>query len=147
MTPIRAPPHLPLAPGPGIIGLTQQDYAELNSTKTAKLLALATWDWDSNRPVSSDPDAFPLPAGYEDSKRWDTEWWRKSLCTDYRQGKPVFMPGRVYDLGSISGSWQGRLYVRPRCFFVFRILMGIGAKRYTVCYASRQPRLSFRSRP
>lgn len=47
----------------------------------------------------------------EDSRRWDTLWWRMRLCNNIYSAKPRFEAGSVYDPGCMRGSWRGKIYV------------------------------------
>lgn len=113
--PLRAPPHLPLAPGPGIVGPTHEDVRELNRSPGARLCRVVTWNWDTgspNRVGGVDGDGGEIDEGWEESKVWDTEWWRRLLCRHYIAEKPKYPPGDVFKLGSMSGTWHGKEYVR-----------------------------------
>lgn len=115
MFPIRAPPHLPPAPGPGIVGLTQEDFREINRSPGARLCRVVTWNWvtgSPNRVGGEDGDASEIDEGWEESKVWDTEWWRRMLCGQYNGKRPKYLPGHVFNLGSMRGCWHGKQYVR-----------------------------------
>lgn len=47
----------------------------------------------------------------EDSRKWDTLWWRMRLCNNIYSPKPRFEAGSVYDPGCMRGSWKGKIYV------------------------------------
>ena len=115
MNPLRAPPHLPLAPGPGIVGETQEDYREINESPGARLCRVVTWNWDTgspNRVGGEDGDASEIDDDWEESKVWDTEWWRRQLCIHYNTLRPKYLPGNVFLPGSMRGCWAGKRYVR-----------------------------------
>ena len=122
---IAVPPHLPPVPGPHTIGPTQADYHELNKGKAAPLPRGARWNWtngcawgvnfpddgDETAEEREDPPGPTIAVGDEESKRWDTVWWRMRLCRHWRDPKPNFAPGDVYKPGAMSGQWKGRIYV------------------------------------
>jgi hypothetical protein len=96
MFPIRGPPHLPQAPGPGVIGATQEDYKEVNKSPGARLCRVVTWNWDTGSPNQvggEDGDGTEIDEGWEESKVWDTEWWRRLLCRNYDAKRPKYLPG------------------------------------------------------
>lgn len=108
---MRPPPHLPLAPGPGIVGPTQEDFKDINSA--ARLCTLVTWNWVTGSPnrvggVDGDPE---IAEGWEQSKVWDTEWWRRLLCRRFNVKRPKYLPGELYQRGSMKGSWIAKEYV------------------------------------
>ncbi|KDR85898.1 hypothetical protein GALMADRAFT_218961 [Galerina marginata CBS 339.88] len=116
------PSHIPAGPGQPQGPLTQADYHELNRRKAAELPRGARWDWDRGVAVivNANPDA-PVGMGMgtsdviededEESRKWDTTFWRMRLCGDYRAPRPKFAPGEVFKLGSMSGPWQGKIYI------------------------------------
>ena len=109
-----APPHLPEAPGPGIVGFTQQDYREAYNSPSARLCRVVTWNWETgapNRVGGEDGDANEIDEGWEESKVWDTEWWRRLLCHRFSRKRPKYLPGDVFNLGSMRGYWHGKEYV------------------------------------
>ncbi|KAF8893705.1 hypothetical protein CPB84DRAFT_1783210 [Gymnopilus junonius] len=53
----------------------------------------------------------PIPPGDEESRKWDTTFWRMRLCGDFQEPRPKFLPGETFKLGSMSGAWQGRIYI------------------------------------
>jgi hypothetical protein len=116
MIPIRAPPHLPQGPGEGVVGITQEDFREINRSPGARLCRVVTWDWDTGSPKRVDGeegDGNEIDGeGWEESKVWDTEWWRILLCGHCESRRPMHLPGDVFKLGSMSGSWHGKEYVR-----------------------------------
>jgi hypothetical protein len=122
MVPTRAPPHLPLAPGPGIVGETQQDYREVNQSPGARLCRVVTWNWVTGSPNRVDGDPCEIDDRWEESKVWDTEWWRRLLCIRCRAKRPKHLPGDVYKLGSMRGCWHGKKYVRHLFSFSSRLL-------------------------
>ena len=108
---MRAPPHFPPAPGPGIVGPTQEDFRDINTA--ARLCTLVTWNWVTGCPnrvggVDGDPE---IDEGWEQSKVWDTEWWRRLLCRGFNIKRPKHLPGDLFKLGSMKGSWIGKEYV------------------------------------
>ena len=112
---MRAAPHFPLAPGPGIVGATQEDYREVNRSPGARLVRVVTWNWDTgcpNRVGGEDGDGSDIDEGWEESKVWDTEWWRRLLCGQWNGNRPKYLPGDVYKLGCMKGRWHGKEYVR-----------------------------------
>ena len=112
--PIRAPPHLPQAPADGVTGITQEDFREFNRHPAAKLCRLVSWDWLNGCPIQvGGDDDQQIGEGWEESKVWDTEWWRRLLCGDCRLERPKYLPGDFFKFGSMRGSWQGREYVSP----------------------------------
>ncbi|KAF8167243.1 hypothetical protein B0H34DRAFT_669736 [Crassisporium funariophilum] len=102
--PIRIPPHLPEHAPAG--GMTRADYGMLNRGATARLCRGARWDWGEG--VARNGDGREVR---EASREWDEEWWRRCLCSDFRGRRPRFAPGEVYALGSMSGKWQGRVFM------------------------------------
>ncbi|KAF8971877.1 hypothetical protein BDZ97DRAFT_1913764 [Flammula alnicola] len=119
--PIAVPPHLPLTRAPGIPGLTQEDYQELNRARAAVLPRSARWDWEEGRPRAVNLEEGEGDDGLEDgggggggggeSRKWDTMWWRMRLCGDYRAPKPKFVPGAVFTPGCMRGMWKGKIYI------------------------------------
>ena len=124
--PIGIPPHLPQAPGPGIVGITQEDFREVNRSPGARLCRVVTWDWDNGRPKRVGGvvgDGLDIEdEDWEESKVWDTEWWRRLLCRDCELGRPKYLPGDVFKLGSMRGNWHGREYVRFYFIHLFLLL-------------------------
>lgn len=114
MNPVTIPHHLPEAPGPGIVGLTQQDVREVCNSPSAKLCRVVTWNWDTgspNRVGGEDGDSNEIDERWEESKVWDTEWWRRLLCRSYNGKRPKYLPGNVFNLGSMRGRWVGKKFV------------------------------------
>ncbi|KAF8799856.1 hypothetical protein BYT27DRAFT_6848701 [Phlegmacium glaucopus] len=124
MSPTRAPPHLPQGPGEGVVGITQEDYREINKNPAARLCRVVRWDWDTGCPrrVGSDgvegSDGDEMEEGWEESKVWDTEWWRRLLCGACTVQRPKYLPGDVFKLGSMRGSWHGKEYLPQGTLFV-----------------------------
>jgi len=58
-----------------------------------------------------DDDEIEIGEGWEESKVWDTEWWRRLLCRDRELERPKYLPGNVFKLGSMRGGWHGKEYV------------------------------------
>lgn len=110
--PITPPPHLPQAPGPGIVGFTQEDFRELNRSPGARLCRVVTWNWDTGSPNRVGGEDGEIEEDWEESKVWDTEWWRRLLCRNCNTQRPKYLPGDVFKLGSMGGSWHGKEYVR-----------------------------------
>ncbi|CAA7264935.1 unnamed protein product [Cyclocybe aegerita] len=103
--PIRVPPTMPP-------GLTVEDYAELNRGKAAQLPRGARWDWDVGRARAVNGDGEEVVDEEDgESRRWDTEWWRRRLCYDCMAPRPRFTPGLVFTPGCMRGQWQGRIYI------------------------------------
>jgi len=101
---------MPHTPPPG---LTSADYAELNKSKAAELPRGARWDWEAGvaRAVNLSEGDKDLPIEIGESKKWDTEWWRRRLCWDCMAPRPRFAPGLTFTPGSMRGVWQGRIYI------------------------------------
>jgi hypothetical protein len=122
MSPIRAPPHLPQGPGPGIVGVTQEDYREINRSPGARFCRVVTWDWDTGSPKrvgGEEGDGGEIEEeGWEESKVWDSEWWRRLLCHELGGQRPKYLPGDVFKPGSMRGSWHGKEYLPQGNLFV-----------------------------
>ena len=87
---------------------------EVFRNPAARLCRVVIWNWDSgspNRVGGEDGDAREIDEDWEESKVWDTEWWRRLLCTSFEGARPKYLPGHVYNLGSMRGSWTGKKYV------------------------------------
>ena len=87
----------------------------MNRNPAARLCRVVTWNWDTGSPnrVGGDGgDGCEIEEGWEESKVWDTEWWRRLLCGDCRAQRPKYLPGDVFKLGSMRGPWYGKEYVR-----------------------------------
>ena len=139
MSPVRAPPHLPQAPGPGIVGVTQEDFREINGSPGARLCRVVTWDWDTGSPKrvgGEEGDGGEIEEeGWEESKVWDTEWWRRLLCRERNRSRPKYLPGNVFKLGSTRGRWHGKEYVCNH----FSILLPV----YLLLHSSHKETYSF----
>ena len=98
---------------PPTLGPTQEDYHALNRGKAAVLPRGARWDWDAGHAlrVNWEEDDNVEAAETDESRKWDTLWWRMRLCNDYRAPRPSFEPGAVFDRGSMRGIWKGKIYV------------------------------------
>ncbi|KAF9478896.1 hypothetical protein BDN70DRAFT_932997 [Pholiota conissans] len=132
--------HLPIPPMPAHVtppinlGPTQADYRALNRGKAAPLPRGARWDWEVGRArgVNEDPEADVddddgggVDGGMsrtmrsraqggvdeEESRKWDTLWWRMRLCGDFRAPQPRFAPGAVFERGCMRGMWLGKIYI------------------------------------
>jgi hypothetical protein len=93
----------------------------LNKSPGARLCRVVTWDWDTRclrRVGAADDDDIEIREGWEESKALDTEWWRRLLCGDYNLERPKYLPGDVFKLGSMRGSWHGKEYVSTPCLFL-----------------------------
>ncbi|KAJ7056648.1 hypothetical protein C8F01DRAFT_993024 [Mycena amicta] len=100
------PQHLPLnrdealRMGQTQIGPTQADIHEVNAHLNERLPEHRPPEWDFESGCSGDPP----------SKHWDTEWWRLRKCIDaFREADRRF--GLVYEPGTFSGLWQGRMLI------------------------------------
>ena len=122
--PMRLPPHIP--PGPVVPGSYQAKILEINGNPSARLCRVVTWNWDTgspNRVGGDDGDGCEIEKGWEESKVWDSEWWRRLLCRYHNAQRPKYLPGDVFELGSMKGRWYGKDYVRDFFrFFIFRLL-------------------------
>ncbi len=85
----------------------------MNRGKAAVLPRGARWDWDAGHAlrVNWEEDDNVEAAETDESRKWDTLWWRMRLCNHYRAPRPSFEPGAVFDRGSMRGIWKGKIYV------------------------------------
>lgn len=58
--------------------------------------------------------------GMDDSRKWDTLWWRMRLCNNIYSPKPRFEAGLVFDPGCMRGSWRGKIYVSDHLSYFSR---------------------------
>ncbi|KAJ7122444.1 hypothetical protein C8R44DRAFT_705323 [Mycena epipterygia] len=101
--PFGIPPFLPLNREHALVaGITdvspnQDDILEVNAHLNAHLPEVRL-GW------GTPPDCKPL------SKRWDSDWWRLRKCFSV-WGEPDRRMGSVYEPGTFTGLWQGRMLV------------------------------------
>ncbi|KAF7317076.1 hypothetical protein HMN09_00442200 [Mycena chlorophos] len=102
----RIPPHLPLNREEAIrlgrtqISPTQADVHEVNAHLNERLPEQRAAEWDLLSGCSGDPL----------SKRWDCDWWRVRKCIDISRDTDRRL-GLVYEPGTFTGLWQGRMLI------------------------------------
>ncbi|KAF9447852.1 hypothetical protein P691DRAFT_670651 [Macrolepiota fuliginosa MF-IS2] len=110
--PLDIPPHLPRtraeAPPASEPQPTQEDLVEINNHRGAEPPLRVTWDWESDRKLVNGIPTNPQ-SNFDDSTRWDADYWRRRFCGNAWQSQPKWRPGKVYIPGSMDGLWQGRL--------------------------------------
>ena len=95
---------------------------------------------------AADDDDIEIRGGWEESKTWDTEWWRRLLCGDYNLERPKYLPGDVFKLGSMRESWHGKEYVGTPCMFLLPaapcLTLSAGPTRKFICPLPSTPKRS-----
>ena len=143
------PPHLHLTRAHALqagvhdIGPTQEDVIEFNSHKDTKLVKETRWDWwdeltkeEWDREVSGVPEVGKRLTA--PSVAWDNDWWRMRTCLSPWWGERI---GPVYNPGTMTGLWQGRMLVSPTTFFLcFTVLWNLNFTLDPQRIPSCQPR-------
>nr|GAT50202.1 predicted protein [Mycena chlorophos] len=82
------------------ISPTQADVHEVNAHLNERLPEQRAAEWDLLSGCSGDPL----------SKRWDCDWWRVRKCMDIFRETDRRL-GLVYEPGTFTGLWQGRMLI------------------------------------